>query len=171
MDTQQILNILRNDHCLRQIENGVFPVDLLPRKVERLPLAYVINLDKHNEPGSHWVAIFVNKQRVCEFFDSYGNHPNYIPILYKFIEDNCISLKYNLTRVQGYFTAVCGQFCLYFLLWRIRGVHMQQIISSLHFQYADEFVTGFINALFNVNTTVVDVDFIINQICNKQSIL
>ena len=36
----------------------------------------VFNLDKHNEPGSHWVSIFcdIRKQCIC-FFDSYAKVP------------------------------------------------------------------------------------------------
>lgn len=36
----------------------------------------VFNLDKHNEPGSHWISMFINiPQKLICFFDSYGRLP------------------------------------------------------------------------------------------------
>ena len=46
---------------------GVFARDSLPHPVTSG--YYIVNLDRHDEPGSHWVAI-------CDeiFYDSFGRH-------------------------------------------------------------------------------------------------
>lgn len=39
-------------------------------------IGVVFNLDKHNEPGSHWVSLYCNLDtRIICFFDSYGRIP------------------------------------------------------------------------------------------------
>lgn len=39
-------------------------------------IGVVLNLDKHNQSGSHWVAVFSNlKEKKVYFFDSYGYKP------------------------------------------------------------------------------------------------
>ena len=39
-------------------------------------LGIVFNLDKHNEPGSHWVALFSNfKDKTIYYYDSYATSP------------------------------------------------------------------------------------------------
>jgi hypothetical protein len=32
----------------------------------------VVNLDEKNEPGSHWVAIYIPDPSTARYFDSYG---------------------------------------------------------------------------------------------------
>ena len=41
---------------------------------------------------------------------------------------------------------------------------MKDILNSMDKGYADEFITGFINGLFKVNTAVVDEHFLLDQI-------
>ena len=40
---------------------------------------------------------------------------------------------------------------------------MKDILKSLNKEYADEFVTGFINGLFKVNTEITDERFLQEQ--------
>jgi hypothetical protein len=40
-------------------------------------IGVVFNLDKHNEPGTHWISLFISIYKgSIFFFDSYGNNPN-----------------------------------------------------------------------------------------------
>lgn len=75
--------------------------------------------------------------------------------------------KFNKKCAQQLFTATCGQHCIYYIVWRCRGVYMKDILKKLDENYADEFVTGFVNSLFKIYTNVIADEFIINQICNK----
>ena len=48
--------------------NDVFSKNNLPKKVN--DGAYVINLDKYADVGTHWIALFCNKNNVI-YFDSF----------------------------------------------------------------------------------------------------
>ena len=49
--------------------NGVFSRNNLPKKIK--DGAYVINLDEYTDVGTHWIALFCNKNEVV-YFDSFG---------------------------------------------------------------------------------------------------
>ena len=49
--------------------NGVYSRDNLPDKIK--DGAYVINLDKYSDIGTHWIALYVNNNPVT-YFDSFG---------------------------------------------------------------------------------------------------
>ncbi len=52
MNSLQVNSILRGDQALKQVFTGVYPIDTLPQCTS-VPAALVINLDKHDEEGSH----------------------------------------------------------------------------------------------------------------------
>lgn len=90
-------------------------------------LGFIFNLDKHNQPGSHWVALFVSvKKREIYYFDSYGDDaPTEILTLVKRIQQQSTKIgpkydyKYNQKRHQ-YGNSECGMYSLYFLVHLIR---------------------------------------------------
>ena len=49
--------------------NGVFSRNNLPKKIE--DGAYVINLDEYADVGTHWIALFCNRNKIV-YFDSFG---------------------------------------------------------------------------------------------------
>ena len=49
--------------------NGVFSINNLPKKVK--DEAYVIKLDEYAYVGTHWIALFCNKNEIV-YFDSFG---------------------------------------------------------------------------------------------------
>ena len=51
------------------IFNGVFSRNNLPKKIK--DGAYVINLDEHADVGTHWIALFCNRNDIV-YFDSFG---------------------------------------------------------------------------------------------------
>ena len=51
---------------------GVFPSNRLPKFSSKNKYA-IVNLDKHNEPGSHWIALaYDNKKNKIFVYDSFG---------------------------------------------------------------------------------------------------
>ena len=54
--------------------NGVFSRDNLPNNNIKNG-AYVINLDKYRDTGTHWVALYVNNKTIT-YFDSFGVEHN-----------------------------------------------------------------------------------------------
>ena len=49
--------------------NGVFPRNNLPKKIK--DGTYVINLDEYADVGTHWIALFCNRNEIL-YFDSFG---------------------------------------------------------------------------------------------------
>ena len=50
--------------------NGVFSRNNLPKKIK--DGAYIINLDEYTDVGTHWIALFCNKNNII-YFDSFGD--------------------------------------------------------------------------------------------------
>jgi hypothetical protein len=102
---------------------GVFARDKLP--LTRQNGAYVINFDKDSQPGSHWVAVYVNGMNI-EYFDSFGRKPYHYDIK-QFLGSN---YSYNSVSLQPVLSKCCGFFCVYFLVKR-QWLSANQIISLL----------------------------------------
>ena len=120
MFKHQIETLLKLEPSTKHVFRGVYPIDMLPNRQEG---AYVINLDKHNEPGSHWVAVFDDGNRV-EYFDSYGIAPS-IP---SFMGPDAV---YSSITLQPLYSNACGFYCVYYIIHRARGVSMHDILLLL----------------------------------------
>jgi hypothetical protein len=59
----------------KKIFKKVIAIDQLPKLTKLRNSAYVINADKHDKPGEHWIATFYDKRGKCDFFDSFGMGP------------------------------------------------------------------------------------------------
>lgn len=113
-------------------------------------LGFIFNLDKHNQPGSHWVALFVSvKKREIYYFDSYGDEaPPEILALVKRIQQQTgqkYEYKYNKTRHQ-YGNSECGMYSLYFLVHLIREKAFDKFN---HEQIKDKYVENLRKKYFN----------------------
>ena len=74
--------------------NGVYSRNNLPKIKDG---AYVINLDEYKPIGTHWIALYVNKNNIV-YFDSFG--VKHIPKeIKKFIGNRNIIT--NIFRIQG----------------------------------------------------------------------
>ena len=73
--------------------------------------AYVINLDKYADVGTHWIALYVKNNEVI-YFDSFGveHVPNEIK---KLIGDK--NIKTNIFRIQADNSIMCGHYCIGFI--------------------------------------------------------
>ena len=71
LSTRDILENVMKDPYAKINFLGVFPRDQLPR-ITTYPFSLIVNTDKHDEKGEHWLAIYVGKNKNCEFFDSFG---------------------------------------------------------------------------------------------------
>ena len=120
MFKHQIETLLKLEPSTKHIFRGVYPIDRLPRRQKG---AYVINLDKHNEPGSHWVAVFDDGHQV-EYFDSYGIAPS----ITSFVGLNAI---YSSITLQPLYSNACGFYCVYYIIHRAKGVAMHDILLLL----------------------------------------
>ena len=99
---------------------GTFSVDVTLSKINKLAklqpiFAFIINVDKRHEPGSHWISV-VKKGDMFYIYDSFARKlPNLIP---KFLK----TVKYKYTHVNGKsdqydHSENCGQRSLAVLLY------------------------------------------------------
>ena len=87
--------------------NGTYSKDNLPKIKDG---AYIINLDKCSDIGTHWVALSVNNNSVT-YFDSFG--VEHIPKEIKAFIGRSLSITTNTFRIQRHDSVMCG----YILYW------------------------------------------------------
>lgn len=103
-------------------------------------LGLVMNTDKHNQSGSHWIALYCefdkNNTTYIYFFDSYGTRPNnyvqnYINLLKEFGESigNNVVIDYNKKQHQKG-GSECGMYCLYFIVSMAKGADFIKLNSK-----------------------------------------
>jgi len=169
MNTIQLTHILSSDPYASKYFGGVFPSNHSPLTIYKAPLCFIINTDPSFKSGRHWLALYINEKKNIEFFDSYGNSIDKYPFIMRFVQRHSEigHCKENTRRLQSSLSSTCGQFCLYFLLWRCRGISFENIVKSFvdNANTNDFMVTSFVNAATGQNTHVYDVDFIVNQCC------
>ena len=73
--------------------------------------AYVINLDEKKDTGTHWIALFCNRNEIV-YFDSFG--VEHFPEEIKEFIDNR-KIKANIYRVKANDSIICGYFCIVFI--------------------------------------------------------
>ena len=171
MDTQKIRYVGMSDPKLNTIFLGVFPSNRLPPVIETYPAALIANVDRHDQEGSHWVAIYFTKTKEGEFFDSFGRHPSMCSLHFKpFLNKFSKAWTYNQRSLQSFWSAVCGQYCLYYLLHRVRGNSMASIVSTFNQSRTqnDKKVHASIQRLYpNKNAPIHDPNFIPKQIAKS----
>ena len=131
MNTAELDYCLKKDFLLSKYCEGVFPVGMLPTTTtvlnEKLPTAFIVNLDPSTLPGSHWVALYFDKDKQCEYFDSYGRRVSQ-PTLKNYVKNRCShEYVYNDKMLQSPYSDVCRQYCLFYLYHRVRQCFMNEI--------------------------------------------
>jgi hypothetical protein len=118
--------------------------------------SYVVNLDKTDGNGTHWVAIYYKPEYIL-YFDSYGVYPP------KEIIDNAKSknLYYSNFIIQNEKSVLCGWFCLGYLFF-IQNSKIKPIKKRFN-----EFTKLFYNNE-EINDSVV-ISYI-NEIVDKNNI-
>ena len=113
---------------------GVFMRDTLPTKPENVECA-LVNLNKSNEIGSHWVCFAkIGKARL--YFDSFGQDVPHEILKYlktsKEYKNNMAVIARNTDIVQRVNTHVCGHLCL-FVLTSVMREHLtyQEVLDIL----------------------------------------
>ena len=72
--------------------------------------AYVINLDKHEDFGTHWTALYIPNEDAI-YFDSFG--VEHVPEEIEKIIGNKNTVT-NIFRIQENNSIICGYFCIGF---------------------------------------------------------
>lgn len=128
MNTLQIERLLKKDSQSKKIFKKVCALDQL--EAPTYPSAYVINSDPIDEPGEHWIAIYFDRWGRGEYFDSYGLPPAVTGLTAYMDRYSLKKWIYNRKTLQSLFSSVCGHYCVYFILFRCRGIPLHAITSS-----------------------------------------
>ncbi len=164
MNTEEILKIVKQDIVLSKLFQGVFPSNHLP-KLKIKPHCFISNTEPSTSAGMHWNAWYIDTDDCLDYFDSYGQNWSVNQYYIKFAKSMKCS-NWNKTKIQGPLSSTCGQYCVYFLYWRSRGVPMTTITKAFadDGQENDYLVATFINELFDVDTDVYNEEFLIPQV-------
>jgi hypothetical protein len=124
MNSEQINSTLKT-RCGDQFY-GVYSKDALPRNLpSRRPLIIVCNTDPSNQPGEHWVALYIDSHG--EYFDSFGRKPE--KTFERFMNKHCTAWTFNDKQLQSIVSYFCGQYCVFYALYRSIGFDMNSVIS------------------------------------------
>ena len=118
--------ILSGDKFTKQFFRGVYAIDEIKSiKTVSYPSSFVINLDPSYKPGSHWVAVYFDKNGVGEYFDSFAGYPPHEIV--HFLRSHAKGWQYNHMQVQELHTTTCGQFVVFYIYQKSRGLTLEVI--------------------------------------------
>jgi hypothetical protein len=112
-------------------------MDKLSKKAKKIGI--VFNTDKHNQNGSHWLAVFIDLDaKTIEHFDSTGHKP--IKDIDEFIKQVVINAYMNLgielnkkinRKVHQLQDSECGVYSLYYIIQRLKGRTFEDITENI----------------------------------------
>jgi len=130
---------------------GVFPCNIQPTiKQINKNFSLIFNESKHNEDGSHFIAVFSNSHKIY-YFDSLGLKCENEYIL-KFINQFNKEIIENNVQIQSYNSIFCGYFCLAFVIFMsINKNHKSffEIFNVKNLKLNDQIVVDLLIKLLN----------------------
>jgi len=142
MNTAEIERLLGHLRAFR----GVFSIDTLPNPPPEGLI--VCNLDCSHRPGSHWVAMYIEKS-TGEYFDSLGERPP--KLIESYLDRWLNNWTFNNRQIQSVISDVCGFYCVYFCILRTKHITMHAIVASFSSDTAfnDEYIRAFVCKTIN----------------------
>ena len=132
MISSQIDDILRSNKISSKYYRGCFPADKIPQIFSSFPSCMVVNTDNEGEPGEHWTAVFVCGPRSVEYFDSLAVWPPTSDGISRFLSQfPNIRHVGDGHRFQSERSSACGEFAIYFLHMRCKGLSFEQILARM----------------------------------------
>lgn len=129
MNTTELLYCMQTSKILKKVTTTVLPLNELssfhPTREEEC--AIIVNLAPIPHPGIHWVSIHLLNGHAV-YFDPLGN-PIQKKEIKNFVEKNAKTKTINNFVVQGRYSSLCGQFCIFFLEHRCIGMRMRDIVE------------------------------------------
>lgn len=128
---------------------GVFPSDAMPnKKYCKSNFACIFNLSKHDEPGTHFVAIIKKHNKVI-YFDPFGEKCS-VEDINNFLQTLNKPITYNLVKIQDESSHSCGYFCIFAIYMLLKNkkslVYLQKKFSKEKLKLNDFIViTNLIN--------------------------
>ena len=150
MNTNELLNFMENDSYIHSMMGDVVAKDLLPKPTNS-PTLFIVNLDKSNKEGSHWIALLLSNKYINEYFDPLGNKPDLF--FRQYFNRYSIACLVNTKKCQSSVTSSCGKFCLLYCYLRSRGKSLAEILTLFSYNtvYNELFVNNFYNTVTSNN--------------------
>jgi hypothetical protein len=118
-------------------------------------MGIVFNTDAHDQPGQHWISMFVDTTKKSIFyFDSVADPPTpEILALVERIQTQAKPTTYSFASNEGNRhqrgNTECGVYCLYFIISVLTGVHPVSFFQR--HKIPDKEMQSFRNVFFNPN--------------------
>lgn len=112
----------------KSVFRGVFACDDLPKRFTS-PAAFIINLSRKYDPGSHWVALCINDNGLAYYFDSFGMPPKNTFINH-FIRMNSNKLIFNRRQIQHITSTKCGKYCCVFVVTFLKNYSSNMFLKK-----------------------------------------
>lgn len=122
--TDEINKIVHSDTSASPYFVGVFPADKIPH-ITQTPAGIIFNLDDSDQPGSHWVGVWINVDGRATYFDSFGLPPlrrSLLTFLSMYPE-----WEMNSKRFQHLTSQDCGYYTILFIVLASRGFPLPTI--------------------------------------------
>ena len=108
---------------------GVFSHDTLPQQTLHTGDSLVINYNNQDEPGSHWICVFIGDE-YPEVFDSFGVVPS--KIIQEWLKKHTGSkhISYSSHQIQNKWSTMCGWYCIHYIMERTKGISQYDVIHN-----------------------------------------
>ena len=123
---------------------GVFSSDDIPF-FPKLNVSFICNLSKRNELGTHFIAVYINKNSIL-YFDPFGVEC-YVQSICKYLQHYNIEIVQSLLSIQHPSSLHCGYFCIGFILALNNGYNISKyhnIFNHKNLILNDDIVSDFI---------------------------
>lgn len=140
----QLEDILKCDPILNFC--GVKAYDQIPNYVLSYPCGFVFNTDTSGNPGKHWVSVYFDENKGCQYFCPLGIEP--YGVLYDFVRNNSSTCYFNKTTLQYPLSTMCGYYVVYHLLHAARGKDLTYVVDTFgpQLKLNDERVFHFVHS-------------------------
>jgi len=142
-----MLNIAIEDK-LKYIPNflGVFSRDTLP-VIKNYPCSLIANFDEHDDPGTHWIAIYIDVNGYGEYFDPYG-----LEVIHnefkRYLHQNTVQYERNKIPLQCDECVTCGEYCSAYIILRSCCFSLSEFHKLFRSnRYTNDFI---IKSIFNI---------------------
>ena len=110
---------------------GVKPCDIFLKEIENNQHtlqegdSFIINMSSSNNPGSHFVSIFIPSYNEAEYFDSFGL-PSFDSNINKAFKMAKLKVTEFNKNIQDLSSQFCGLYCIAYLIWRQLGLEKEK---------------------------------------------
>jgi hypothetical protein len=148
MWTDQLLQVILKDCLSASVLTGIYAINTLPIRVQ-YPAGLIVNLSVSGTQGTHWVVIYINNIRHGFYFDSLGRPPP--KPIEKFLKRNCVLYHFNNIKFQDDLSVYCGQFCIVFLYFAVRGINILSKFDTNNLRKNDTIVLKYVKQIRKQN--------------------